>query len=214
MDSRRRAIMGIAKSGGRLPTAYQEVEYLESAGEQYIDTGYFPTSSVAINLVLSINTVSTTQGIFCTRGSSSGADNTNTVFLFHQHWRYDYYTTIGDGNIGPLVYSDVVYDLLVKEGKLLVDNVVTVEYPLQQFIAKRPLILYAAYSTSDEGIVWEATYKLYSCSINDNDTVVRNFIPCYRKADNKPGLYDLVNDVFYVNANTSASQDFIVGPNV
>ena len=48
----------------------------------------------------------------------------------------------------------------------------------------------------------------------DNNSLVRIFIPCYRKADNKPGLYDLVNDVFYTNANTSASTDFIVGPNI
>lgn len=37
MNLRRRAIMASKKA--RLPIEYQEVEYLESTGEQYIDTG-------------------------------------------------------------------------------------------------------------------------------------------------------------------------------
>ena len=49
------------------------------------------------------------------------------------------------------------------------------------------------------------------CKIYDNNTLVRNFVPCYRKADNVAGLYDLVNGVFYTNAGTGT---FIVGGNV
>jgi len=33
--------------------------------------------------------------------------------------------------------------------------------------------------------------------------------PCYRKSDNKPGMYDLTNGVFYTNAG---SGEFIYGP--
>jgi hypothetical protein len=53
--------------------------------------------------------------------------------------------------------------------------------------------------------------KLYSCKIYNNSILVRDFIPCYRKADNKPGLYDVINDVFYTNAGTG---EFNVGGNV
>ena len=44
--------------------------------------------------------------------------------------------------------------------------------------------------------------KLYLCEIYDNGTLIRDFVPCYRKADNAIGLYDTVNDVFYTNAGT------------
>ena len=51
--------------------------------------------------------------------------------------------------------------------------------------------------------------RLYLCKIYDNDNLVRNFIPCYRKVDNEIGLYDVINDVFYVNSGTG---EFIAGP--
>jgi hypothetical protein len=44
--------------------------------------------------------------------------------------------------------------------------------------------------------------KHYGTKITLNSILVRNYIPCYRKSDNKPGLYDLVNGVFYTNAGT------------
>lgn len=53
----------------------------------------------------------------------------------------------------------------------------------------------------------------YRFKIWDDGTLVRDFIPVYRKSDNKPGLYDLVNGVFYSNEATSGS-DFTAGPDV
>lgn len=44
--------------------------------------------------------------------------------------------------------------------------------------------------------------KIKSCSITINNDIVRNFIPCYRKSDNKPGLYDTVTKEFYTNQGT------------
>lgn len=48
-------------------------------------------------------------------------------------------------------------------------------------------------------------------SIIENDTPIREFIPCYRKSDLVAGMYDRVNGVFYTNAGTG---EFIVGPDV
>ena len=53
--------------------------------------------------------------------------------------------------------------------------------------------------------------KCYYAKIWEDDVLVRNFIPCYRKSDNEPGLYDTVNKVFYTNSGTG---EFLVGPEV
>lgn len=53
--------------------------------------------------------------------------------------------------------------------------------------------------------------KLYWCKIYDSWTLVRELIPCYRKSDSVIWMYDLVNDVFYINAG---SGNFIKGPDV
>lgn len=62
------------------------------------------------------------------------------------------------------------------------------------------------------GTTQKSSIKMYYFKIYDNDVIVRNFIPCYRKSDSKPGMYDLVNNVFYTNSATGA--DFTTGPAV
>lgn len=52
--------------------------------------------------------------------------------------------------------------------------------------------------------------KLYKFTMNEIDgTPIRNFVPCYRIADNVVGLYDTVGSQFYTNAGTGS---FIAGP--
>ena len=53
--------------------------------------------------------------------------------------------------------------------------------------------------------------KLYSFLLYDNEKLIREFIPCYRKSDSVIGLYDIVNDVFYTNSGTGT---FSKGANV
>jgi hypothetical protein len=38
-----------------------------------------------------------------------------------------------------------------------------------------------------------------SFKIWENNVLVRDFIPVYRKSDSVVGMYDSVNDVFYTN---------------
>ena len=60
------------------------------------------------------------------------------------------------------------------------------------------------------GIDYNCKMRLYYCKLFDNTTLERHLIPCYRKLDKKPGLYDLVNNVFYTNQGTG--DDFVAGP--
>ena len=54
-------------------------------------------------------------------------------------------------------------------------------------------------------------YKLVYCAMSLNGVLVREFIPCYRKADSVAGLYDLANNTFYTNAGSGV---FVVGSDV
>lgn len=53
--------------------------------------------------------------------------------------------------------------------------------------------------------------QIHDFKLSRGTDVVLHLVPCYRKSDNKPGMYDLINDVFYTNAGTG---EFIVGPDV
>lgn len=51
--------------------------------------------------------------------------------------------------------------------------------------------------------------RIYHCYIKDGDTYIYNLYPVYRISDSKPGMYDIVNNVFYINQGTG---EFTVGP--
>ena len=59
--------------------------------------------------------------------------------------------------------------------------------------------------------------KLYEVTIRDsyNGTIIYSLIPCYRKSDNKPGLYDIVNNNFCEGKfSGSNAGTYILGPDV
>ena len=49
----------------------------------------------------------------------------------------------------------------------------------------------------------------YSIKIYESNILVHNFIPCIHNNDNTPGMYDLVDGIFYTNQGTGT---FIAGP--
>lgn len=67
-------------------------------------------------------------------------------------------------------------------------------------------------------IYWSAAGRYYRFITYNGNNVLTNYVPCYRKSDNKPGMYDLcgsicrlTNSPFYINAGTG---EFLVGPDV
>ena len=56
----------------------------------------------------------------------------------------------------------------------------------------------------------KAKGKLYRCQICNNGILIRDYIPARRKSDKKVGLYDTINNVFYIN--NGSGTDFKAGP--
>ena len=59
-------------------------------------------------------------------------------------------------------------------------------------------------------VSWSRTIDWYSFKIWKGDTLLRDFVPCYRKSDNVLGMYDIVEGEFYTNSGTG---QFLAGPN-
>jgi hypothetical protein len=53
--------------------------------------------------------------------------------------------------------------------------------------------------------------KLHYFRIYQNDTLIYDFVPCYRRSDSVAGMYNVVTDTFYTNAGSGT---FIVGGDV
>lgn len=96
---------------------------------------------------------------------------------------------------------------VVDKNKNLVylDGELKLTQPESEFECPGPLQLFGAYHGGVDGYK-KSKAKVYSIKIYDNDTLTREFIPCYKEnADgsiNKVGLYDLVTNSFYANRGT------------
>lgn len=187
----------------RLPAEFQKVEYIESDGVgQYIDTG------INANLIIPIAKMKlyfmdvndyTYAGLFGVWGPN------DTRFGI-------YYNGIGIGshkNIHFNEYNMYEIEMNGKNGSAVVNNQNYTGFNIRNGFANKNILVMAR--NGDNIIEAQVKQRLYYCRIYDDTQIVRNFVPCYRKADNVIGLYDLVNDVFYTNAGTGT---FTKGANV
>ena len=61
---------------------------------------------------------------------------------------------------------------------------------------------YMGATNRDGNAILKPKLTIYSWKFYQDDILIRDFIPCYRKSDNVIGMYDTVNGIFYTNKGT------------
>lgn len=181
--------------------SYQEVEYIESSGTQYIDTGFKPSGDTSILCSALFDTVSSSAWLFGTRNSK---DVANYGFLSYQNkYRSDYGSGHGTGkNIGS-----PVIDIVKNKNTTTVNGTDIDSFEYQDFECAYNLLLFA--NNNGGSPASNCSARIMSCQIYDDGVIVRDFIPVTRNGE--AGLYDQVDGVFYGNAGTGS---FISGPEI
>lgn len=178
-----------------LPSAYQEVEYIQSSGTQYINTLYKPTNNTKVECKwfftswwwFGVWKQGSYQSIFlggdwtnyrarCRSGSSSNSTVTSTV---------PHSTT-------PHVFE------ISQWGGFLIDGVSYGTFTSYTYSESYNIYMFGR--NTQGTFIDGGNIRFYYFKIYENWTLVRDFIPCYRKSDNVIGLYDLVNSQFYTNS--------------
>lgn len=184
--------MMMAQGGVSLPAGYTKIEYIESDGNRYIDTGFKPNQNSRIKLDIQV-TKSATSFLFGARANSSANSASNSFSmpqLSGSSLRMDYGSKETSIAIGPLQRLDIDVN---KNVVTINGNVTTV--PSQTFQSQYSLYLLSV-NTAGTRFSTQTTARIYSCQIYDNGTLVRDFIPA-KNASGEAGLYDLKNDVWY-----------------
>lgn len=185
----------VTESGeSELPEGYTQLEYIQSSGTQWIDTGFKPNQNTRV-----LADCDLMSGIYPTAfgaWSSSSGSKYILLALSDTVARYYYNLTEIDKNVA--IKGRHILDM--NKNKLVVDNVEIVTVPASTFSVTQSLYLFAFHGgeTTDN---FKTTAKYYSCKIYDNDILVRDFIPC-KNADGVIGMYDVTNSQFYQNAGT------------
>lgn len=197
--------------GGGLPAEYQEVEYIESSGTQYIQLDFKLTSTSQIYMIAEASAWSVSSGGKGICGARTST--TNKVFQLIAivgKLRYDYGTN-----------SPNYYDFTLSSGKhtfnmngedLWVDgtrlNRATRQYYQTDYNA-------CVFSANQGGTPNDKfPMKLYELKIATDGIPVGNYVPCYRKSDNEIGLYDTISETFYTNAGTGSFTCYPAPPTI
>ena len=205
---RRRELMASRKV--RLPTEYQEVAYLESSGSQRISFGFAASKVGRWELTAKFLAITSNQlnGCFYSNTSTAIDIGIYNGKFFMRNGAVNTVTKTADTEKHVFVVDQLTKQCLI-DGEIVSTSYSTlgknVAYP--QLFARNE-------QNSFSSIITTLCYeKLYESIVFDvNGIKVSHRIPCYRKTDQKPGLYDIVTNVFHINQMSGS--DFTVGPDV
>lgn len=182
-----------------------ELEYLESTGTQYIDTGYVPNQDTRVITEHFYTKQPQNRGFVYGVGVSA-TDRAFEMYTWGQNWNSPY----GNTNI---TMTPPTSSLFVS-GKINADknkNNITITYQdgtsqtksctYVTFTAPRNMWLFAI-NRGNLSVDFRADcVQLCYCKIWDNGTLVRDFIPVLDMND-VPCMYDKVTDELFYNQGT------------
>ena len=193
----------------RLPSAYQEVEYIESSWTQYIDTWLYANQNTTIEAKFSINN---RQGDYDKYYGSywTNADGYYSMFLQSNIPYNNKLRAVNHNNTANRMYVDSLADFQFNEiyttkhsnTEFYVNWVLQGTMNSSTFTTTYTIYIFWMHSYESWGVTQLSAMKLYSFKMYDWQTLTRDLVPCYRIADWVIGLYDLVNNQFYTNSWT------------
>lgn len=186
-----------------LPEGYTRVEYIESSGTQYIDTGFVPNQDT--RLVAKIKCIAGSSTVWALGARTS---NTSNMFCFIASASGYYMTQYGtnQGALSSDLNKSEPFILEKNKNVTSMNGETVLTSTAATFTCPVNLTLFAV---NNNGTINKGSVSIYSCQIFDNGTLVRRYIPVIQDSDGAVGLYDLVQHEFVGNAGTGA---FTAGP--
>lgn len=181
----------------KLPDSYVPVNYIESSGTQYIDTGMKATQNTSVELQISNFQYANTK-VFGSR--SSATSNNFSIISTSSSMVCDFYN-YNNNRLSVSTPIEEPITISMNNQKLKINDEEQAIATYNTFTTPSNAYIFGGSGSYASGYT-NATMRLYYCKIWDNGTLVRKYIPCFRKSDYVVGLYDLVNGVFYTNAGS------------
>ena len=187
--------------GDMLPSGYTRLEYIQSTGTQYIDTGVAFSTTDVLETELMVTNLNATKHMISTGGTPGPSffqiAQTSTLLL----------ADFGTPATGRVSITEITS----------VDNKVSLKAnaATKEFYVNNNLV---GSASNSDFIGSVASVKLFSAT---GEPYIRtysfkivgkiNLIPARRNSDNVLGMYDTISGTFFTNAATSGP-DFTAGP--
>ena len=180
--------------GGRLPAEYQEVEYITAENNSSVWSGFTIERSVWEWKSGDILT-------FIAKADTVGNNGYATFAHIDRNTANDRASLKLDGSL-DLAYFTTISVQVDAQG--FTNGEIEANFGVSE-----KAIFLSFYSAAHAWSSGTITVK-YLC-VSRNDVKLSELIPCYRKADNVVGMYDIIHDTFYTNEGTGT---FTKGGNV
>lgn len=184
---------------------YQLVEWIASDGKQRIDTKVKPTTTLKTQMKFRITHYE--GGWFYGGGDHGYHEYDENDYRFFRGADGKTYFDMLKGRISSSFVSSTSATYEIELGNYYVKNLANGQIVMSD--SKQSFTWYTnntieLFTSTDYG-------RIYYLKIYDNNILIRNFVPCYRKSDGVIGLYDKVNNKFYRNKGTGT---FTKGNNI
>ena len=183
-----------------IPNSYTRVDYIESTGTQFIDTGVLGSYTNSINFDMKLSITSNETSRETAILGSKKEDNSGTT-MFLPSDSYNLRTWSGSGTAWAVTDIEAATDYIIN----ITYNVPSgrIVYINNDKYESTTVSNNANNSDKNFGIFGDRAYqasnltsmKLYYLKITKDDELIRDFIPCKRNSDNKLGLYDTIVSV-------------------
>ena len=181
-----------------LPTGYTQLEYIESTGTQYIDTGIIVKATTLAEFEYQFvgSAKNYVFGQVAGRGMSIIGYRTDRIW-----WFRNTDLDLIDNNKHKVVFN--------QDGKVYRDGVVLATRGTFGTQQSQTILLFA--ELNDNNTINKGKVKIYNFKLKEGSTpsVIQNLVPARRNSDGVLGMYDTVTNAFFINKGTG---EFVAGP--
>ena len=176
-------------SGLIVTGTYRQLDYIETTGTQYVDTGFTPNQDSRA-IVEFLRTGG--RDIYGSRSSTSSRQF--SLRVISNVWQPGYGSNLGSTDMAA--DTGIWHTADQNKNVFSIDGATAKEFEYTEFTTPTTFILGGI--NAYNGGIYEGTARFRSCRLYDNGTLVRNLVAA-RIRDGSVGMYDTLNNVFYGN---------------
>ncbi len=185
---------------GRLPSGYTELEYIESTGTQWIDTGLQVKSDTLAEFEYQFTDTNSVNYVFGQIAGSGdgvmGYRSNNGIWWFQRNSEM---VSFIDKLKHKVIFSS--------DGNIYRDNEIIGTRGNFGHPKGWTILMFAEHN--DNSTIHPGKVKIYNFIFREGSSIVRNFIPARQDSTGTLGMYDTVTNTFFTN---QGSGTFIAGP--
>ena len=173
-----------------MPAGYTEVEWIQSSGTQYIDSGVTETADMAVSCHFDVDTVASDY-LF---GSQQNSDSLSYNGIFKNNMLEYNYAEVGFTAASSIELTE---EVVGSTNNITINGVShTLSTGTPQNVS---MLIFGIRRNTGEMRPYGGKAKLRYFKIKKGSNTVRDFVPCKNPAGTV-GLYDTVNGTFYGNS--------------